>query len=305
MLPSTISGVMRTAKIQMKRAGLLVFLLLAGCAGSESREPAGAMPGAAPTREASLKPAAQTVPAAVRRVIRTATIGLVVENAAASLTQVVAVVEGRGGYVAETKQWLEDGQARASATLRVPADQLTSALDEIRKKAIRVSNEGITGQDVSEEYADLGAQLTNLHAAEAELRQLLTTVRERTQKASEVLEVYRELSKIRGDIDRLQGRVDYLKQMTAMSTINVELIPDQLSQPLLESTWRPLAIATAAGRTLVSALKGLGTVLIWLAVFVVPMMAVLIVLALSGKKLWEPVARWRGRQPQPSPPPST
>src|SRR5262245_56712773 len=232
---------MRTAKVGMKRTSLLFFLLITGCTSSEPRRQSEAMPGVAATTEASLKPVAQTVPAAVRRVIRTATIGLVVENAAASLTQVVAVVEGRGGYVAETKQWLEDGQARASAKLRVPADQLNSALDEIRKKAIRVSNEAVTGQDVSEEYADLGAQLANLHAAEAELRQLLTTVRERTQRASEVLEVYRELSKMRSDIDRLQGRVDYLKQMTAMSTINVELIPDQLSQPLLESTWRPVA----------------------------------------------------------------
>src|SRR5262249_32708522 len=164
-----------------------------------------------------------------------------------------------------------------------------------------VSNEGITGQDVSEEYADLGAQLTNLHAAETELRQLLTTVRERTQKAADVLEVYKELSRTRGEIDRLQGRVDYLKQMTAMSTINVELTPDQLSQPLLESSWRPYAIAKAAGRSLVSTLKGLGTVLIWLVVYGVPLIVVLTVLAFCGKKLWEPIGRWR-RQPQPSPP---
>src|SRR5262249_2111638 len=240
-----------------------VFLLLSGCASSE-RSVATVQPSA---KESAGAPAAQTIPSAVRMVIRTANVSLVVENAAASLTRVVAVVERRHGYVAETKQWLEDSQVRASATLRIPADQLAPALDEIRKEAIRVSNEGITGQDVSEEYADLDAQLTNMRAAEAELRQLLGTVRERTQKASEVLDVYKELSRIRGDIDRLQGRVNYLKQMTAMSTINVELIPDQLSQPLLESNWRPLAVAKDAGRSLVSTLKWLGTVLIWLIVF--------------------------------------
>jgi hypothetical protein len=236
----------------------------------------------------------------MRMVIRTANLSLVVENAAASLTRAAGVVERRHGYVAETKQWLEDGQVRASAILRIPADQLAPALDEIRKEAIRVSNEGITGQDVSAEYADLDAQLTNMHAAEAELRQLLTTVRERTQKASEVLDVYRELSKIRSDIDRLQGRVNYLKQMTAMSTINLELTPDQLSQPLVESSWRPLAIATAAGRSLVSALKWLGTVLIWLVVFGIPLIVVLVVLGFCGKKLWEPIGRWRSHRSQPS-----
>jgi hypothetical protein len=296
---------MYTTKVRVKGAGLAVLLLLAGCAASEERQASMAPPPQPVATTAGLTgPAAQIVPSAVRMVIRTANISLVVENAAASLTRVVAVVEARHGYVAQTKQWLESGQVLASATLRIPADQLAPALDEIRKEAIRVSNEGITGQDVSEEYADLDAQLTNLHAAEAELRQLLTTVRERTQKASEVLDVYKELSRIRGDIDRLQGRVNYLKQMTAMSTINVELTPDQLSQPLLESSWRPVAIAKAAGRTLVSTLKWLGTVLIWLIVFGVPLMVVLAVLGLCGKKLWEPIGRWRGRQAQPSSPSS-
>jgi Domain of unknown function (DUF4349) len=117
--------------------------------------------------------------------------------------------------------------------------------------------------------------------------------------------VYKELSRIRGDIDRLQGRVNYLKQMTAMSTINVELTPDRLSQPLLESSWRPLAIATAAGRSLVSALKWLGTILIWLIVFGVPLTVVLAVLGLVGKRLWEPIARWRRREAQTSTPSSS
>src|SRR5262245_1549514 len=148
-------------------AALAFLLLLVSCSGSP-RQQTVSPPQMAVTQAVSERPA-QVVPSAMRMVIRTANISLVVENAASSLTRVVAIVEGRGGYVAETKQWLEDGQLRASATLRIPADRLNSALDEIRKEAIRVGNEGITGQDVSEEYADLGAQLTNLHATEAEL----------------------------------------------------------------------------------------------------------------------------------------
>ena len=168
------------------------------------------------------------------------------------------------------------------------------ALQEIKKGAVRVSSESVTGQDVSEEYADLGAQLANLHATETELRQLLTTVRERTQKASEVLEVYKELSKVRGDIDRLQGRVDFLKQMTAMSTINVDLIPDQLSEPFIEPGWRPIAIAKTAARSLVAALKWLGMILIWLVVFALPLGLFLAALAFLGRMLWTPVRRWKG-----------
>ena len=253
-------------------------------------------------RSAVAEAAPQIVPAAVRMVIRTANMILVVDNAAEYLSKVVAIVEGQGGYVADTRQWREDGQLRATATLRIPAGNLTPALQAIRKDAVRVSEESVSGQDVSEEYADLGAQLTNLRATESELRQLLTSVRERTQKASEVLEVYKELSRIRGDIDRLQGRVDFIKQMTAMSTINVELVPDKLSEPIVEPGWRPVAIAKAAARNFVAVLKGLGAVLIWAIVFALPLALVFGLFVFLGKKLWKPVNQWRRRRvPQPPP----
>lgn len=126
-----------------------------------------------------------------------------------------------------------------------------------------------------------------------ELRQLLGTVRERTQKASEVLEVYDKLTKVRGDIDRIQGRLNFLKQMTALSTINLELIPDLLSKPIIEPGWRPLAIARTAARALVASLKGLATILIRLLVFVVPLALALAALILLGRSLWKPFRRWR------------
>src|SRR4029077_8027881 len=107
--------------------------------------------------------------------------------------------------------------------------------------ALRVENQAITGQDVSEDFSDLGAQLKNLQGAETELRELLTTIRKRTEKASEVMEVYNEITRVRGDIERIQGRMQYLSQMTALSTITLELTPDVLAAPVVEPGWRPLA----------------------------------------------------------------
>jgi hypothetical protein len=234
-------------------------------------------------------------------VIRTAAMSLVVENAAEHLSRAVAAIEMRGGYVADTRQWRENGQLRATATFRVPAENLSAALDEIRKGAIRVSSESINGQDVSEEYADLTARMTNLRATETELRQLLTTVRERTQKASEILEVHNELSRIRGEIERLQGRMDYLRKMTAMSTINLELIPDVLSEPIVEPGWRPMAIARTAMRALINALKGLGGILIWIVIFVLPLAILFGILITILLWIWRSLIRWRNRHTPPMP----
>jgi Domain of unknown function (DUF4349) len=237
-------------------------------------------------------------------IIRTAEVTLVVEDAAQALERVVKIVEREGGYVADTRQWRENDQVRATATVRVPAEKVFTVLPEIRKIALRVEKESVNGEDVSEEFSDLGAQLTNLQATEAELRQLLTTVRERTQKASDVLEVYDKLSKVRGDMDRIQGRLNFLKQMTALSTINLEFIPDSLSKPIAEPGWRPLAIAKTALRALVASLKGLAAVLIWVVVFAVPFLLVLgSLIALTRRLVWR-LLRRRG-PPQTEPPPQT
>jgi hypothetical protein len=228
-------------------------------------------------------------------IVRTATLSLVVGDAADSLQAAIAVVERYGGYVGETRQWRENGQVRTAATLRIPAEKLFEALPEIRKGAIRVESESVTGQDVSEEFSDLSAQLTNLQATEVELRQLLSTVRQRTQKASDILEVYDKLANIRGDIDRIQGKMTFLKQQTAMSTIKLELIPDALSRPIAEPGWRPLAIAKTAARELVNALKGLASLVIWICVFLLPIALILATVALSVRLVWRRIRGWRGR----------
>lgn len=252
-------------------------------------------------RSGAEKPAEATT-ADARMVIRTATLSLIVDNAAEHLKRAVATVEAGGGYVAESRQWQDKGQLRATATLRVPAEKLTATLDEIRKGATRVSSETVTGQDVSEEFADLGAQLVNLRATEAELRQLMITVRERTQTASQILEIHAQVSKVRGDIDRLQGRMDYLKKMTAMSTIHLELIPDRLSDPVIEPGWSATAIAKNALRALVETLKGLAGVIIWFVLLILPLAIVLGVLAAIVFWLLGPLRRWR-RTHAPAPPP--
>ena len=276
-------------------AGL--FVVFAGCSQSDRIEEA-----LKSTATPQVVTPPQAVPASIRMIIRTAALNLVVDNPAEFLSRTIAVVEAQGGYVADSKQWSQDGRLRASATLRIPAEKLTVALQEIKKGAIRVNNDSVSGQDVSDEYTDLGAQLTNLRATEGELRQLLTTVRERTQKASEILEVYNEISKVRGEIERLQGRVDFIKQMTAMSTINVELMPDVFGEPVVVSGFRPFAIATLAARSLIVTLQFFMGLTIWIVVLILPLILLFGLLAIGIKKMMRPVIQWRTRQSAPPQP---
>lgn len=205
-----------------------------------------------------------------RMIARTAHIRAVVADPVATAQALTALVAAKGGYVSDSRQWRSGEQMLASLTIRVPVGDLATTLDSIRHRAIWVENESTSGEDVTEQYADLRAQLTNLQATETELRALLVTVRQRTQKAGDILEVFNQLASIRQQIDRTQSRITTLEQLTDLATITVELVPDALAQPLTAGRWRPMAAVRAAFGTLLSTLRGLVEAVIWLLVYVVP-----------------------------------
>lgn len=280
----------------MKRILLATLLIVLACkaerAAPEARmeQPATAANASTESAERSPKPAAASKPAQppARMIIRNANMSIVVRDASDVLRQVTALADTKGGYVAESKQWKEREQVRASATLRVPATQLMPVLAAIRGLAIRVDRENVTAQDVSQEYSDLGAQLRNLQVAETELRELLKTVRVRTQKASEIMEIYTEITKVRGEIDGIQGRIQYLSQMTALSTITLELIPDVLAAPVVEPGWQPVATVKNASRSLLNSLKGVADALIWVVLYLLPLGLIFVFFGLIIRWMW----RW-------------
>lgn len=262
----------------------LLLIVAAGCAAAPSvRQVAESTAGRAPAAEEPAPPRELASTAAdkalagdaKRMIIRTADLSIVVTDAAQAQKSVVDMVNGMGGYIANSSAWREGEQLRARMTIRVPADRLDVALAALKALAVRVQQENVKGQDVTEEFTDLQAQLTNLEATEVELRELLADVRQKTQKAEDVLAVYRELTTIRGEIERVKGRMQYLGTMTELATINVDLIPDVLAKPVVEPGWRPLETLKNAGRALVNTLKGAVDVLIWLVVVVVPVLILL------------------------------
>jgi len=230
-------------------------------------------------------------PAMPRMIIRTADVQLIVADAAAAVDKITAAATAAGGYVADSKRWRDQEQLRATLTLRVPAAKLDAALASIRATATRVQSETIGSDDVSQEYVDLESQVRNLEAAETEMRALMTTIRERAKKAEDILEVYAKLTELRGQIEQAKGRMRYLGQMSAMSTIKVELVPDAIAKPVVAPGWQPVAIMKNASRALVITLQTLATCVIWIAIYIVPIAAILLLVVLLLRRL---ISRRRG-----------
>lgn len=284
----------------------LLLIVVVGCAAAAPVRQAAEAPAAvapAQPREVASAPGDRALAGDTERmIIRTADLSLVVTDAAQAQQAAVDMVNGMGGYIANSSAWREGEQLRARMTIRVPADRLDAALAALKALAVRVQQENVRSDDVTEEFTDLTAQLTNLEATEKELRELLAEVRQKTQKAEDVLAVYRELTNIRGEIERVKGRMQYLSTMTSLATINVDLIPDVLAKPVVEPGWRPAETLKNAGRALVNTLKGLVDVLIWLTIYVLPVLLLLAIPAVLLVVLIRWVRR-RVRRAPPQPPP--
>lgn len=198
-----------------------------------------------------------------RLVIKSATLHLVVKNIENTIRGISRYAEEKGGWVVKSNVEEKDGVPVGEISVRVPARDFEESLSFIRKLGERVIFEEVKGQDVTEEYVDLQAQLRNLQAAESQLLKIM----ERAGRISDVMEVFNELKNVREEIERIKGKIQYLEQSSAMSTINVKLA---LSEELLPippaQKWRPMYVAKRAWRSVVLILRGISYLIIWIAV---------------------------------------
>ena len=209
-----------------------------------------------------------------RKIIYTVSLDLIVEDTEAAFKDVQRLAKEMGGFVAQSNMWHQDDHPRGSLTVRVPAERLDEALDKFRALAVDVEGERKDSQDVTEEYVDLEARLENERRTERELQELLETRSERG-KTADILEVHRELSRVRSQIEQIQGRMTYLDNLSSMATVQISLTPDVLAQPVVVAGWKPQGTALLAIKMLVNALQGIADAAIMFFLLILPVLIVL------------------------------
>jgi len=203
-----------------------------------------------------------------RMIIQTVDMVVTVEDTDKVVGELNTLTKNYKGYISDSRKWIQNDQIYGSVTLRVPAGSLDEVLSKIYGLVLKVDNENKGGQDVTEEYTDLGARLRNLEATEKELLALLTEVRENRGKAEDILAVHRELTNIRAQIESMKGRMQYLERMTALATIHLEIRPKEAPRPLVEKyQWSPLVTLNNALRAFVVVLQKLVDIIIILLIF--------------------------------------
>jgi hypothetical protein len=203
-------------------------------------------------------------------IIRNADMRLVVKDAEAALEQITALVNEAEGFVVSSRLTKLEQGTRVSLVVRVPAESLDNTLERIRGLALEVRSQEVTGEDVTEEYTDLQAQLRHLEATETRL----LTFMDQAEDTEATLAVYHELQDIQGQIERTKGRIQYLEQSSALSTIQIELVPEAVDQPISVAGWRPQGTLRDAVQALVNTLQFLVDAAIWVVAFLLPIAVV-------------------------------
>ncbi len=206
-----------------------------------------------------------------RMVIQTADLAIVVPNPQTRMTEISNMAKTMGGYVVssnlyQTSTNLGKQVPEATIVVRVPSEKLDEALALIKKDAGDVQYENRNGQDVTNAYVDLQAQLKAKEAAEAQLLKIMDDA----VRAEDVLNTYMQVQSIQTEIEQLKGQIKYYDEAVALSSISVRLIAEEATQPIEVGPWKPAGAAKQAIEDLIVFFQNFVDFLIRFAIYVLP-----------------------------------
>ncbi|MEX2184319.1 MAG: DUF4349 domain-containing protein [Chloroflexota bacterium] len=209
------------------------------------------------------------------RIIRTGTIDLEVGDVGLALIKARDGIRTMGGYIGASTTQREGDSPVASITYRVPADRWEAALDLLRTisgTGTKVIAERTEAVEVTGQVVDLEARIRNLRASETALQGIAA----QAVRVSDVLEVQRELSNVRGQIEQLTAQLADLEDRAAFATLTASFrAPVVAAVEIAQKGWDPKVVVDEASASLVNVLQALTSAGIWFAIVWLPILLVL------------------------------
>jgi len=191
-----------------------------------------------------------------KKIQRNANIAIEVKNLDESidkLNEIILLLNAE--IISSNKGGMDFGQPYANIRIRVLSGNLDSAINEFKKLSTKIISENIYTNDVTEEFIDTEARLKIMKSTEDRFNSLLL----KSETVEEIIQVEKELMRIRGDIESLEGRLNYLSKTTDTSEINLNL-NEQI--PITGESWK-------INDSFTSALQNLSSFAKWLADFII------------------------------------
>jgi hypothetical protein len=217
-----------------------------------------------------------------RMIVKNADIRLMVKDTDVAINRATQIIADGGGYIVSSRVWYQDYYGNnlkyATVTIGIPVDEFERTMIRLRDLAVKVVDETAAGDDVTDQYVDLQSELTNLEATRARIQEFLND----TKTVDEALRINQELANIEAQIEQIKGRMNYLSDRSAYSTITINfepefpvLTPTPTITPYPTATpvpWNPGQTFDEASGTLAILYQGIVNLLIWIVVVVLPIL---------------------------------
>lgn len=152
-----------------------------------------------------------------KKIIRTATLKLEVKDSKEYTEKVYQTVKQFGGYIAQEDQYAANDKTETTVCIKVPVAEFESLMNQLPQGNVKITERKIAAEDVTGDYADIKTRLE----ARKQVRLKYSEFLKQSKNMAEVLQVQNEINAIQEEIEAAEGRVQFLSQQSAYSTINL------------------------------------------------------------------------------------
>ena len=204
--------------------GLLILLILTGCGKNPDSSSMDMVSKemAAPTTEQ------RTDELTERKLIKEGRVEFETANLNSTRKSISDAVDRYKGYVSSDQEYKSPGRVSNTVIIRVPADNFDNLLKDATQGIKRFDSKEINVKDVTEEFLDVQARLKTKKELEARYLDLL----KQAKNVTEILEIEREVGKLRSEIESIEGRLKYLQSQVSFSTLTMtfyESLPNEIA----------------------------------------------------------------------------
>lgn len=214
-----------------------------------------------------------------RQVIYTANLQMQVKDFANARSAIDQLIISSGSYLLSSTEDESSNRLSGSFKIKVPAKGFSTFIADIDKLPNKKLNKSITGEDVTEEYADLSARLKAKEVAEARLLSFM----ESAKSSTDLVAFSNELAQVQEDIERIKGKMRYIDQNVEYSTINIDMYQTLSGDGSGLNLDEKQSLLKKAGNSLrqsIEIILQLGNSLVIIAAFLLPLLPIIGILVL-------------------------
>ncbi len=155
-----------------------------------------------------------------RKIIWTANLDFQVKDVNETTTKIAELCKKEGAFVARMDLNNTKYEIYNTIKIRVKSDSFSALLKKLQDEALFMRNLSINADDVTEEYLDVQTRLATKKAVR---ERYIDILKNKAGNIKDVIEAEEAIRKITEEIEAKEGRLKYLSNQVAMSTINLRI----------------------------------------------------------------------------------